>query len=188
MRIIAGQWRGRKLTELGSGDVTAHLRPSSDRFRESLFNILRSQGELDEISKIRVLDLFAGTGALGLEALSRGAKFATFVENGKTSQKIIRDNIHHLNCAHLCELLPLDVTKLGICKTEPYQLIFLDPPYSKGLGERAIESAIKGGWIADGAIVVWEEELAPRLAFHLKPVDERKIGRAYLTIARFEGV
>lgn len=187
MRITGGQWRGRTLAEIGVGDADAHLRPSSDRFRESLFNILQSGGYIDDWQTIRTLDLFAGTGALSFEALSRGAIEATLIDNGRTAAKLIQDNRKRMNCGQNCQLLRLDVTQLGECPSEPFDLIFLDPPYAQNLGEKAIQSAKAGGWMKPDAIIVWEEEVEPKLPFDITLLDQRKIGRALLTIARFEG-
>ena len=138
MRIIAGRFRGRALTPLGKGDAGAHLRPTPDRVRESLFSILAARGVLDGA---RVLDLFAGTGALGLEALSRGADHVTFVENGRTGASLIQRNAKLLGVADSTHLFRMDATKLGANTAQPADLVFLDPPYGKGLGARALTAA-----------------------------------------------
>ncbi|HMR62222.1 RsmD family RNA methyltransferase, partial [Amaricoccus sp.] len=140
MRIIAGRHRGRPLAALGGGDPAAQLRPTSDRVRESLFNLLAHgpYGTPSPPEGRRVLDLFAGTGALGLEALSRGAAQATFVENGAKALGLLRENIARLGAGEATRLLATDATRLGSCPEAPFDLVFLDPPYRRGLGERAL--------------------------------------------------
>lgn len=153
MRIVAGKYRGKALTS--PSDDT--IRPTSDRARESIFNILGSRvGPV--FDGLRVLDLFAGTGALGLEALSRGAAHVTFVDTGAESRGLIRDHIQAFGVAGITKLLRRDATALGDPGTfGQFDLIFLDPPYSQGLGEKALAELAANGWIAPGATIVWEE-------------------------------
>ncbi len=188
MRIVGGKWRGRKLADLGDGDDAAHLRPSSDRLRESLFNILRHERYGGAPQGMRVLDLFAGTGALSLEALSRGASAAVMVENGAKSGTILRQNVALLQALDAVKILKADACKLPECKFEPFDLIFLDPPYGRSMGEKALQNAHQMGWLARDSVIIWEEELAPTLPYFLKSMDQRKIGRAVLSIARCEEV
>jgi 16S rRNA (guanine966-N2)-methyltransferase len=182
VRIIAGRFRGRRLASLGKGDSAAHLRPTADRVRESLFSMLDHRGL---IAGARVLDLFAGTGAMGIEALSRGASAAVFVENGRTGAGLIRENMRSLGVAGEARLLRRDATRLGPVEGDPFDLVFLDPPYGKGLGERALDSARAGGWIAPGAHVVWEEAgpMAPPEGF--EPDDTRVYGGTHVTVLRY---
>lgn len=175
MRIIGGQFRGRRLASLGKGDEAAHLRPTSDRVRESLFNILQTY---QAPSDMRVLDLFAGTGALGIEALSRGARSATFVENGRVALGLLRQNL--ALCRIEAQIITRDARKIG--KGTPHDLIFLDPPYGKGLGEAALSAAIKGGWLAPKALVVWEEGGAVQAPEGLRLCDERRYGDSFIRI------
>lgn len=180
MRIIAGQHRGLQLASVGQGDTDAHLRPTSDRVRESLFNILSHYGQP---SGARVLDLFAGTGALGLEALSRGATHVTYVENGRAGQKLILENLTKARRTQDATLLKSDATSLPPAKI-PCNLVFLDPPYGKALGEQALASARAQGWLSEDALVVWEES-APMYApqgFTLE--DQRKYGSTVITLLR----
>jgi 16S rRNA (guanine966-N2)-methyltransferase len=161
VRIIAGDWRGRRLANVGKGDPGAHLRPTTDRVRESLFNMLGGGRFGDPFDEAVVLDLFAGTGALGLEALSRGSVSCVFVEKGRVGQRLIRENIELLGCSDVAKLVGADATRLPA--GTPSTLVFLDPPYGKGLGEKALASALAGGWIAPEALIVWEES-APQIA------------------------
>ncbi len=176
MRIIAGRFRGTGLTPVGKGDAAAHLRPTSDRVRESLFSMLTHQ---DAIEGARVLDLFAGTGALGLEALSRGASHVTFVESGRAAQRLLRTNIARLRVEAETRILSTDATRLGDCPDERFDLVFLDPPYAKALGEKALNAATN--WLQPGALVVWEEAapMAPPAGFHLH--DQRRYGSTFVT-------
>ncbi len=180
MRIIAGTWRGRALASLGKGDMGAHLRPTTDRVRESLFSMLAGGRFGDPIEGARVLDLFAGTGALGLEALSRGAETALFVDDGRVAQRLIRENI--TKCGAAAVLAARDATRLGPNPDAPYTLIFLDPPYGKALGEKALAAALAGGWIAKEALVVWEESAAVIPPEGLSLLDERRYGDTTIRI------
>ncbi|APX12824.1 16S rRNA (guanine(966)-N(2))-methyltransferase RsmD [Tateyamaria omphalii] len=177
MRIIAGRWRGVPLANVGRGDAQAHLRPTPDRVRESLFSMLTHRGVIDGA---HVLDLFAGTGALGLEALSRGAAHVTFAENGRVGQKLIAENIKKLNAGDQTKLLRLDATKPGELGPTPFNLIFLDPPYGKGMGEKAL-AAIRTH-CADDALIVWEENAAmdPPAGYAL--LDRRRFGSTHVTL------
>ena len=161
MRIVGGRHRGRTLAALGPGDPAAHLRPTADRVRESLFNLLAHGSYGDPVSGARVLDLFAGTGALGLEAISRGAAAVTFVETSPKALALIRRNVALLDAGQVARVLPRDATRLGQNPDAPFDLAFLDPPYGSRLGEAALASAATGGWLAPGALVTWEDSAAP---------------------------
>jgi 16S rRNA (guanine966-N2)-methyltransferase len=184
MRIIGGSKRGTALASLGKGDRSAHLRPTTDRVRESLFNLL-AHGDYPPIEGARVLDLFAGTGALGFEALSRGAARALFVDDGAKSRALLRENTDKLQMIGQSKIYRRDATRMGENRGDPYTLIFLDPPYGKGLGEKALVSCEKGGWLAGGALVVWEESAAvsPPTGFRL--MDQRKYGDTVISILSF---
>ncbi|VAW21591.1 16S rRNA (guanine(966)-N(2))-methyltransferase [hydrothermal vent metagenome] len=153
MRIIAGRFRGKKIHS--PDDDT--IRPTSDRVREALFSILASRLPAG-FADIKVLDLFAGTGALGLEALSRGAQLAAFVDIGVQARGIIRSNIELFGVGGQSKLLKRDAIDLGTAqKFLPFNLVFIDPPYGQGLAEKALISANRGNWIAPGALIVIEE-------------------------------
>lgn len=153
MRIVGGRLRGRAL----AAPKSQAIRPTADRLRESLFNILmHAYG--DPLSGMRVLDLFAGTGALGLEAISRGAAFALFVDDGAEARALLRQNVEALSLAAVTRIFRRDATKLGAAHPlEPFGLAFLDPPYGKSLAEKALGSAREGGWLTDDALIVVEE-------------------------------
>ncbi len=187
MRIIAGRHKGKRLASVGKGDAGAHLRPTTDRVRESLFNLLVNGGYGDPITDSRVVDLFAGTGALGLEALSRGAAFACFVDDGQAARALLRENIGLCSAQGTSKVFRRDATKLGEVQQAPFTLAFLDPPYGKGLGEKALAAAIAGGWLSPDALIVWEESMAPKLPACCEQLDQRRYGDTLLTILRYEG-
>lgn len=183
MRIVAGEFRGRPLT----APQTQSIRPTSDRVRESLFNIL---GHVDglELPEARVLDLFAGTGALGIEALSRGAKFCLFVDDGAEARGIIRDNIEAFQLQGRSRLFRRDATGLGPTGTMgEFDLVFADPPYRRGLGEQALQSAASGGWLRPGAIIVLEEaaDADVGLPSGIELFDTRNYGETTIRLARW---
>jgi 16S rRNA (guanine966-N2)-methyltransferase len=185
MRIVAGKFRGKLLTSPPDDSI----RPTADRVRESMFNILASRlGPVFE--GVRVLDLFAGTGALGLEALSRGAAHVTFVDMGAEARGLIRDHIEAFGAGGITKLLRRDATDLGPPGSlKPFDLVFLDPPYGHGLGERALATLGPQGWLAPGATVVLEESAAATIeipsGFTLE--DRRIYGAAAVHFLTFEG-
>ncbi|WP_425050893.1 16S rRNA (guanine(966)-N(2))-methyltransferase RsmD [Psychromarinibacter sp. S121] len=181
MRIIAGTMRGLRLASVGKGDAGAHLRPTTDRVRESLFNVLSGGHFGDPIEGAEVLDLFAGTGALGLEALSRGAAHVTFVDDGGKARALIRENIGLTRSADRTALIKRDATRLGPVTGAPATLVFLDPPYGKGLGAKALEAAVTGGWIAPGALIVWEENGPQTAPEGFELLDTRRYGDTHVT-------
>jgi 16S rRNA (guanine966-N2)-methyltransferase len=180
MRIVAGKFRGKLLTSPEDDSI----RPTADRVRESVFNILASRLG-PNFDGLRVLDLFAGTGALGLEALSRGASNVVFVDTGAEARGLIRDHIEAFGAGGVAKLLRRDATSLGPAGTMgPVDLVFLDPPYGKGLGEQALVSAKAGGWLKPETLLVLEEssdvavELPPGFALD----DRRAYGAAAVHI------
>ena len=184
MRIIGGEKRGLKLAEVGEGDARAHLRPTTDRVRESIFNLLVNGTHGNPIPGARVLVLFAGTGALGLEALSRGAARVAFVDDGTAARALLRQNIEKMRAMGVTDVWRRDATRMGPCRGAGYDLIFLDPPYGKGLGEQALASCLAEGWIAPGAMVVWEENAPPAVPAPLEQIDQRSYGDTVVTLAR----
>src|SRR5438309_8500978 len=156
MRVVGGRLKGRNLASPSSRDV----RPTRERWRESRFNIL-SHAYDDPIRDARVLDLFAGTGALGIEAISRGAAFALFVDNGTEARALLRNNVEALGLGGVTKVYRRDATNLGPAHPiEPFSLVFLDPPYRMTLAEKALVSLRDGGWLTPGALAVVEEAKA----------------------------
>ncbi|HEY9056176.1 MAG TPA: 16S rRNA (guanine(966)-N(2))-methyltransferase RsmD [Aurantimonas sp.] len=180
MRIVGGEFRGRRLAT----PKTDAIRPTTDRNRETLFNMLAHRRGFT-LEGARVLDLFAGTGALGLEALSRGARFCLFVEEGVEGRGLVRENVEAFGLQGRSKIFRRDATRLGgIGNIEPFSCLFADPPYGKRLGEAALVSARDGGWLRPGALAVVEEAVsAPFEApegFALE--EERAMGE---TVLRF---
>lgn len=186
MRIIGGRFRGTRLAAPGAdGGGAAHLRPTSDRVREALFNLL-AHGDHAPLDGARALDLFAGTGALGLEALSRGAARAVFIDDHGPSRALIRRNVETLGVIGETKIWRRDATRLGPCRGEPFSIIFADPPYRSGAGTAALASARDGAWIAPGATVILElaaDEDAPGLDW-LDHMDRRTYGETQILIFR----
>ena len=180
MRIVAGEWRGRKLAA-PQGDTT---RPTADRTRETLFSMLVSR--LGSFEGLNVADLFAGSGALGLEALSRGAARCTFVEQDAAAIRALRQNIAALRAQSACDVRASSVLALGPAK-EPLDLILLDPPYNSGAGAVALDKLARLGWIGEATWVSLETatDEEPKIRA-LEPVAERRIGKARLTLLRLK--
>ena len=150
---------------------------------------LLKHGIGDPIPGARVLDLFAGTGAVALEALSRGAVFAAMVDDGIEARGLQRGNVEALGLGGLTKILRRDATRLGPASPfTPFQVIFCDPPYGLGLGEKALASALAGGWLADGAIVILEERQGLEVAFPepITLLDQRVAGEGQVLIGRFK--
>ena len=160
MRVVGGRFRGRPLASPKSHAI----RPTADRLREALFNILH-HAYGDPVGGARVLDLFAGTGALGIEAASHGAAFVLFVDDGAEARALLRENVAALGLGGVTRIFRRDATKLGPAHPlEPFSLVFLDPPYGKNLATAALASARGGGWFAPGALIVVEEAVKSRFA------------------------
>ena len=184
MRIIAGRFRGTHLAALGDGDDAAHLRPTPDRVRESLFNALESGHQMPG-DETRVLDLFAGTGALGLEAMSRGAVHCTFVDDGAKARGLLRENIEKTRTGGATKVFRRDATRLGPYKGQGrFDLVFMDPPYGQDLGRHALGAALDGAWLAAGALIVWEENAPQPGPPGFAPLDMRRYGDTHLTLLK----
>jgi 16S rRNA (guanine966-N2)-methyltransferase len=183
VRIVGGKFRGRTI----AAPRHEGLRPTADRVRESIFNILaHGMGDF-EIEGARVIDLFAGTGALGLEAMSRGAAFCLFVEESPEARALIRTNVESLGLTGETRIFRRDASNLGVAGTmTPFTLAFLDPPYEKGLGETALQALHEGGWLTKGAMVVLEERMGatPLLPSGYIEIDRRDWGDTQAIFAR----
>jgi 16S rRNA (guanine966-N2)-methyltransferase len=182
MRVVGGEFRGRTL----AAPKSSAIRPTADRTREALFNIL-GHGHADRLPGARVLDLFSGTGALGIEALSRGAAFCLFVEMSAEGRALVRRNLEAVGAEGRAKIFRRDATRLGpVGAMPPFDLIFADPPYGKGLGQAALRSALEGGWLAAGCLCVLEEaadapfETGPAFAIE----EERRYGDTLIRILR----
>lgn len=178
MRIISGQWRGRKLVA-PPGDAT---RPTADRTRETLFSMLVSR--LGSFEGLAVADLFAGSGALGLEALSRGAASCIFAEQDAAAIRAIRQNVASLQAEPLCDVRAASALSLGPAK-QPLDLILADPPYGSGAGEVALDKLARLGWIGPATWVSLETAASEEPQVKgLEAVADRKVGKARITLFR----
>ncbi len=187
MRITSGRFRGRSL-QTPSGQAT---RPTSDRARQAVFNILEHAPWSQGLKDVRVIDLFAGSGALGLEAVSRGAAFGLFVDTDEAARGAVRDNIEALGLFGSARIHRRDATDLGRRPgglAEAFDLAFLDPPYGRSLGEQALAGLVSGDWLAAGAVCVLERGPAePALAApRFSLLDQRRYGVAEVSFLRFE--
>jgi 16S rRNA (guanine966-N2)-methyltransferase len=183
MRIVSGRFRGATI-EAPKGLAT---RPTSDRVRQALFNVLEHGVPQFDFHGARVLDLFAGTGALGLEALSRGASFALFIEEAAPARAAIRRNVEALGLTGATKIWRRDATKLGAAgPLQPFDLVLCDPPYGQALGERAVSAAIEGGWVADDAVAVIEAQEGANIAWPapFREIDRRRYGGTQIAIAK----
>ncbi len=188
MRVVGGRLRGRPLASpKDPGDQ--RLRPTSDRVREAVFNILIHGIPEFSLEGAKVMDLFAGTGALGVEALSRGASYCLFVEQDAEGRGLIRRNIEAFELAGITRIFRRDATDLGPASgRERFTLLFADPPYGRGLGEKALVSAAAGGWLSDGAVAVIEEAERSELALpsEFTELDRRVWGSTQVVFARYK--
>jgi 16S rRNA (guanine966-N2)-methyltransferase len=183
MRIVGGRFRGRAL----AGPRSDAIRPTSDRLRETIFNVL-AHAYGDPVAGARVLDLFAGTGALGLEALSRGAAFALFVDEGAEARGLIRANVEALGAGGTTRLFRRDATRMGgAVPNAPFSLLFCDPPYGKDLAPRALRSCAEGGWLAPGALVVVEEAQGAEVTLPggFAEIERRDYGETKVVFGRY---
>ena len=188
MRIVSGAFRGKSLAA-PAGEAT---RPTSDRARQAIFNILEHAAWSSGVRDVRVIDLFAGSGALGFEALSRGAAFCLFVETDEAARGAIRENVEAMGLFGKTRVHRRDATDLGVrpgADGPAFGLAFLDPPYAKGLGETALEKLAAGGWLTSGAIVVFERGVgeADLSVLGFEPLDIRDYGAARVHFLRFIG-
>jgi len=186
MRIVSGRFRGRPITAPEGRDT----RPTSDRARQAVFNILEHAPWSPGLQGLRVIDLFAGSGALGLEALSRGAAFCLFVETEEAARGAIRDNVEAMDLFGETRVHRRDATDLGIrpgSAGEAFDLAFLDPPYAKRLGEQALGKLAEGRWLKPGAVCVFErgaDEPDPQMQDYER-LDARAYGAARVLFLRY---
>ncbi len=183
MRIVGGTLRGRAIA---SPDHSG-LRPTADRVRESVFNILAHGMSEFQLAGVRVIDLFAGTGALGLEAISRGASYCLFVEERPEARALIRTNVEAFGLTGVTRVFRRNATDLGPAGTMgAFSLAFLDPPYGQGLAEKALVSLREGGWLTDDAVIVVEERASNELTLPegFRELDRRVYGDTHVVFAR----
>lgn len=183
MRVVGGRLKGLAL----AGPKGSAIRPTADRLREAIFNIL-VHGYGDPVSGARVLDLCAGTGALGIEALSRGARSAVFIDTSAQARAIIRRNLEAGGVMGLARISKRDAAHLGPAGAQGgFTLVFLDPPYGTGLATKALRSLVKGGWLAEGALIVVEEaaDAALDVPSEYEETERRDYGDTRVNVLRF---
>ena len=182
MRVVGGRLRGRAI----AAPASQAIRPTADRLRETLFNILM-HGYAGTLEGARVLDLFSGTGALGIEAISRGAAFALFVDDGTEARALLRENVEALGLGGVTRIFRRDATKLGPAHPlEPFSIAFLDPPYGKGFAEQALIAARDGDWLVPNALVIVEEAIVAKLVAPegFSEIERRPHGESELVFLR----
>jgi len=186
MRIIAGRFKGKTL----DAPKGPHTRPTTDRVREALFNVLEHGAPQFDFEGSRVLDLFSGSGALGLEALSRGARYCLFIEDDASARAAIRRNVEALGLTGATKIWRRDATRLGPAgNLASFDLVFCDPPYGRGLGAQALARAAEGGWLKTGAVAILEDRADTEAVWPqpFSPVDSRRYGDTQVGIATFIG-
>jgi len=183
VRVVGGRFRGRPL----AGPKSDAIRPTSDRLRETIFNVL-AHGYGGPVEGARVIDLFAGTGAMGIEALSRGAAFCLFVDEGAQARGLMRENVEALGLGGATRLFRRDATRMGAAgQNPPASLVFCDPPYGRDLAPRALKSCADGGWLSPGALVVVEEAQGAGVALPdgFEELERRDYGENKVLFARY---
>ncbi|WP_176083787.1 16S rRNA (guanine(966)-N(2))-methyltransferase RsmD [Martelella sp. HB161492] len=184
MRIVGGEFRGRALATPKSQAI----RPTTDRTRESLFNII-AHAYPEALDDTNMLDLFAGTGAIGLEAISRGVRMAVFVENSVEGRGLLWSNIDTLGLHGRTRIMRRDATKIGQpVQLQPFDFLFADPPYGKGLGDQALDAVDRGGWLKPGALVIVEERagVTLQLSTVFQPLETRDFGDTEMHFFRYQ--
>ena len=180
MRIIGGINKGRNLVGLGKGDPSAHLRPTSDRVRESIFNLIIGGRFGNKLENCCILDLFAGTGALGLEALSRGGKSVVFIDNGQHAIQLLKKNISICDVENKAKLIRADATKkLPTLFKDSLDLVFIDPPYGKGLGQKALKILERSELLTNETLIILEEGQQINSFESFSVQDCRRYGGSY---------
>ncbi len=183
MRIISGINRGTKLADIGLGDISNNLRPTSDRVKENIFNLIINGFLNLSLDGVRVLDVFSGSGSLGLEALSRGAEWVTFIEKNKIALEILKKNIFLCKANNFIELRQIDVTKIEKNSGKEFDLIFLDPPYGTDLGKQALIRLSQEKWFSKDANIVFESDEIVYLE-KFRTLDSRKYGNTIINIIK----
>ncbi len=184
MRIIGGKWKRRKLNSSFNLKNSITIRPTTDRIKENIFNIVENLNNDNPLLGARVLDLFCGTGALGLEALSRGANFCHFIDNSPEAKRITLENINKLGTEKHVLFTRADILGLSINNNFESDIVFLDPPYGKDLCEQAISVLLKQGWVKRNAIFILEKEVSKKLNCDLRIIERRQYGKSEINILR----
>ena len=185
MRVIGGKWKSRKINEHFKKSHNKFIRPTSDRVRENIFNILENLDIGNSIFGAKVLDVFCGTGAMGIEAISRGATFCHFIDKSLISKQITLQNIHNLSCEKETKFSLKNVLEIGVCNHETADVIFLDPPYKKNIAEVSILRLSKFGWIDQNTLIILEKEKDESFKSGFKLIDKRIYGNTEILFLKF---
>ena len=185
MRVIGGKWKSRKINEHFKKSYNKFIRPTSDRVRENIFNILENLDIGNSIFGAKVLDVFCGTGAMGIEAISRGAAFCYFIDKSLISRQITLENIHNLSCEKETQFSLKNVLEIGICNHEAADVIFLDPPYKKNIAEVSILKLSKFGWIDENTLIILEKGKDEYFRSGFKLIDSRIYGSTEVLFLKF---
>ena len=185
MRVIGGKWKSRKINEHFKKSYNKVIRPTSDRVKENIFNILENLDIDNKIFGSKVLDVFCGTGAMGIEAISRGATFCHFIDKSLISKQITLQNIHNLSCEKETQFLLKNVLEIGVCNHETADVIFLDPPYKKNIAEVSILKLSKFGWIDENTLIILEKGKGECFKSGFKLIDKRIYGNTEILFLKF---
>ena len=185
MRVIGGKWKSRKINEHFKLFHNKVIRPTSDRVKENIFNILENLNIDNKIFGSRVLDVFCGTGSMGIEAISRGATFCHFIDKSLISRQITLQNIHNLSCEKETQFSLKNVLEIGFCNHEKADVIFLDPPYKKNIAEVSILRLSKFGWIDENTLIILEKGKDECFKSGFKLIDKRIYGNTEILFLKF---
>ena len=185
MRVIGGKWKSRKINGQFKKSYNKFIRPTSDRVRENIFNILENLDIGNSIFGAKVLDVFCGTGAMGIEAISRGAAFCCFIDKSLISRQITLENIHNLSCEKETQFSLKNVLEIGVCNHETADVIFLDPPYKKNIAEVSILRLSKFGWIDENTLIILEKGKDESFKSGFKLIDKRIYGNTEILFLKF---
>ena len=185
MRVIGGKWKSRKINILLKVSQNSIIRPTTDRVKENIFNILENLDNGNKILGARVLDVFCGTGAMGIEAISRGASFCHFIDKALVSKIITENNIKTFSCEGQTKFSLINVLELRNYDKEKFNIVFLDPPYKKNLAEKSIENLLKLGWINKNTLLILEKAKDELLKLDLISIDKRIYGNTEILFLKF---
>ena len=185
MRVIGGKWKSRKINEHFKKSYNKFISPTSDRVRKNIFNILENLDIGNSIFGAKVLDVFCGTGAMGIEAISRGAAFCCFIDKSLISRQITLQNIHNLSCEKETQFSLKNILEIGVCNHETADVIFLDPPYKKNIAEVSILKLLKFGWIDKNTLIILEKGKGEFFKSGFKLIDSRIYGNTEILFLKF---
>ena len=186
MRVVGGKWKSRKINQLLKNDHYSIIRPTTDRIRENIFNIIQNLDVKDQIEGASVLDIFCGTGAMGIEALSRGASFCQFIDNSPISSQITLNNIKNLRCENETNFLLTNVLEIGDYGLKKSDVVFMDPPYKKRISEVVIQRLLQNGWIDKDSLIILEKNKKENFNLDAHLIDNRIYGNTEILFLRLK--